>query len=70
MSKSYRFRKYTGDRSFLNRFASEEEIKAIEDAAKAEVEAALKFAEDSDWPDPSEATTEMYSSDNERSVAR
>ena len=50
--------------------ATEEEIKAIEDAAKAEVEAALKFAEDSDWPDPSEATTEMYSSDNERSVAR
>lgn len=29
MSKSYRFRKYTGDRSFLNRFASEEEIKSI-----------------------------------------
>jgi pyruvate dehydrogenase E1 component alpha subunit len=50
--------------------ATEDELKGIEDAAKNEVAAALKFAEDSDWPDPSEATTEMYSSDNERSVAR
>lgn len=50
--------------------ATEKDLKAIEDEAKAEMEKGLKFAEDSEWPDPSEATTEMYSSDNERSVVR
>ncbi len=50
--------------------ATEKDLKAIEDAAQAEVDKGLKFAEDSEWPDPSEATTEMYSSDNERSVVR
>ena len=50
--------------------AAEKDLKAIEDEAKAEMEKGLKFAEDSEWPDPSEATTEMYSSDNERSVVR
>ena len=29
MSKNYRFRKYTGERSFRNRFASPEEVKSI-----------------------------------------
>ncbi len=50
--------------------ATEKELKEIEDTSMAEMQKGLKFAEDSEWPDPSEATTEMYSSDNERSVVR
>ncbi len=50
--------------------ATEEELVAIEKAVDEEIEAAYKFANESDYPDPSEATTDVYSSDNERSVVR
>lgn len=50
--------------------ATEEELAAMEKAVEEELEAAYKFANESEYPDPSEAVTDVYSSDNERSVAR
>lgn len=50
--------------------ATEEELVAVEGTVLEELEAAYEFAVASDYPDPSEATTDVYSSDNERSVAR
>ena len=50
--------------------ATEEEIVAVEKAVKEELEAAYKFANESEYPDPSEVTDDVYCSDNERSVAR
>ncbi|MEL6922868.1 MAG: thiamine pyrophosphate-dependent enzyme, partial [Bacteroidota bacterium] len=41
-------------------FATEEEMKAIKDEVKSEVEAAVKFAEESPYPDPSELFTDNY----------
>jgi len=48
----------------------EQEIVEIENRMEKEIEDALKFALDSPFPDPSEVTTDVYSSDNERCVAR
>lgn len=48
----------------------EKELTAIEEAMDIEIEAAVQFALESPFPDPSEVTTDVYSSDNERSVAR
>ena len=50
--------------------ATEEELAAIEAAVDAAIEEAYEFTLNSPFPDPSEATTDVYSSDNERSVAR
>lgn len=50
--------------------ASEEEILAVEKAVEEEMQAAYEFADKSEYPDISEAVTDVYSSDNERSVAR
>jgi pyruvate dehydrogenase E1 component alpha subunit len=50
--------------------ATEEELVAVEAGVAAEMEAAYEFAVNSEYPDPSEATTDVYSSDNERSVVR
>jgi len=50
--------------------AAEEELVAVEEASKKEIADALKFAEESEYPDPSEAITEEYGTDNERGVAR
>ena len=47
-----------------------EELEAIKKAADDEMNAAVQFAVDSEYPDPSEAVTDVYSSDNERCVAR
>ena len=44
-----------------------DEIKA---AATAEMDEAVKFADESPYPDPSEVTDDMYTADNERCVAR
>lgn len=52
------------------KIATEEEIVAIEKAVEEELEAAYEFANQSAYPDPSEAITDVYSSDNERSVVR
>lgn len=54
----------------LNEGIEENEIVAIEEAMEKEIEAAIQFALESPLPDPSEVTTDVYASDNERSVAR
>ena len=46
------------------------ELEEVDEAAKKEIADALKFAEESEYPDPSEAITEEYGTDNERGVAR
>ena len=50
--------------------AAEKELDEVDEAAKKEIADALKFAEESEYPDPSEAITEEYGTDNERGVAR
>lgn len=42
----------------------------IERSAAEEMTAAVEFADKAEYPDPSEVTTDMYASDNERSVIR
>ncbi len=48
----------------------EKEITAIDDAMEKEIDDAIQFSLDSPLPDVSEVTTDVYSSDNERCVAR
>lgn len=43
-----------------NKIATEEELKKIDDAIKVTVAAAVKFAEESPFPDPSEAYKDIY----------
>jgi pyruvate dehydrogenase E1 component alpha subunit len=43
-----------------NNFASDEEIKAIDDRIAGVIEEAVKFAEESPWPDDSEVTKDVY----------
>ena len=43
-----------------NKFATEEELKAIDDKIAGIVEASLKFAEESPWPDDSELLKDVY----------
>ena len=43
-----------------NKFASDEEIKAIDDRIANIVEEAVKFAEESPWPDDDEVTKDVY----------
>lgn len=50
--------------------ATAEELDAIEAEITAEIEAAVEFAKESPYPDPSEVTTDVYAMDNERGVAR
>lgn len=52
--------KMTEKKLLANDFATEAEIKAIKDQIKAEIEEAVKFAEDSPFPDPSELWTDNY----------
>lgn len=54
----------------LDNQVSEEEIEAIEEKIKMEIEAAYEFANNSAYPDVKEVITDVYSSDNERSVLR
>ena len=49
---------------------SEDEIAAVEKEIAEEIERAYEFAENSPYPDKSEAFTDVYSEDNERSVER
>lgn len=42
------------------KIATPEEIKAIKDAVKAEIDDAVKFAEESPWPSPEELYTDNY----------
>ncbi|NMM46886.1 pyruvate dehydrogenase (acetyl-transferring) E1 component subunit alpha [Marinigracilibium pacificum] len=43
-----------------NKFASEEDLKEIENKIKAQVKECVDFSENSDWPDPSEAFDDVY----------
>ncbi len=43
-----------------DKIASEAEIKAIKDLIKTEIDEAIEFAENSDYPDPSELYTDNY----------
>ena len=47
-----------------------EELEKIKAEATAEMDAAVKFADESPYPDPSEVLEDMYTADNERCVAR
>jgi len=49
---------------------TDEELDAIKKAAKEEMDAAVKFADESPYPDPSEVLDDVYACDNERCVAR
>jgi TPP-dependent pyruvate/acetoin dehydrogenase alpha subunit len=49
---------------------SSTELESIEKDAKAEIQAACEFAEQSPYPDPREVDLFVYSQDNERSVSR
>lgn len=54
----------------LSKGIDEKEIISIDEKMEKEIEEAIKFALDSPLPDPSEVTTDVYSSDNERCVLR
>ncbi|EIP3425950.1 thiamine pyrophosphate-dependent dehydrogenase E1 component subunit alpha [Salmonella enterica] len=60
-----RFKKYL----INNKKATVDELDTISNAMKDEIEQAVNFAENSDYPDVSEAFTDVYSNDNERSIA-
>jgi pyruvate dehydrogenase E1 component alpha subunit len=47
-----------------NKFASEADLKAIDEKINAIVEASVKFAEDSPWPDDSEVLKDVYIDQN------
>ena len=53
-----------------NGMATAAELEAIDAEVTAEINVAVEFAKESPYPDPSEVTTNVYSVDNERSVAR
>lgn len=46
------------------------DLEKIKAEATAEMDAAVKFADESPYPDPSEVLEDMYTADNERCVAR
>ncbi|MBK0403550.1 pyruvate dehydrogenase (acetyl-transferring) E1 component subunit alpha [Adhaeribacter sp. BT258] len=43
-----------------NKYATEEELQAIDDKVKAQVQESVEFAENSPYPDPSELFTDIY----------
>ena len=47
-----------------NKFASEEEIKAIDDRISKIVEDSVKFAEESPWPEDAEVLKDVYTDKN------
>ena len=49
---------------------TQEELDAVQQAAEDEMNAAVKFADESPYPDPADVLKDMYVSDNERCVAR
>ncbi len=52
--------KITETNILANKIATEDEIKAIKDEVKVQIEAAIEFAEQSDYPDPSELYNDNY----------
>ena len=57
-------------KKLLKAGATEQELQKIKDEAKAEMDAAVKFADESPYPDLAEVTTDVYAMDNERCVER
>lgn len=53
-----------------SKVATEAELNKIDEEAKAEIEEATKFAQESPFPAAEEALTDVYAVDNERGVAR
>lgn len=53
-----------------NKLATAQEMDDIEAEIKQMIEDAVEFAKESPYPDAAEVTTDMYATDNERSVAR
>ena len=49
---------------------TQEELDAVKSAAEAEMDEAVKFADESPYPDPATVLDDMYVTDNERCVAR
>lgn len=47
-----------------NKFATEEELDAIDKSVNEKVEASVKFAEESPWPDVSELTKDVYADED------
>ncbi len=52
--------KVTESKILDKKLATKEEIKAIKDKIKAEIDEAVRFAEESNYPDPSELYTDNY----------
>lgn len=52
------------------RIAKQKDLDAIETELQQEIEQAVEFSRNSSYPDVSEVMTDVYASDNERSVAR
>ncbi|HXA01232.1 MAG TPA: thiamine pyrophosphate-dependent enzyme, partial [Cytophagaceae bacterium] len=48
------------DTILTNKMATEKDLETIDQKIKAEVEASVKFAEESPYPDPSEAFKDVY----------
>ncbi len=48
------------DRILTNRIATQEELDAIDERVKKQVDEAVKFAEESPWPKPEEAFEDIY----------
>ena len=57
-------------KTLLENDIDEAEIEKVEAMIKEEIEAAYEFANNSPYPDVKEVITDVYSSDNERSVLR
>ena len=54
----------------LDAGVTQEELDAIKAEAEAEMDEAVKFADESPYPDPASVLDDMYVTDNERCVAR
>jgi acetoin:2,6-dichlorophenolindophenol oxidoreductase subunit alpha len=52
------------------KMAAAAEMDAVEAEIKAEIDKAVEFAKQSPYPDADQATTDVYTTDNERSIAR
>ena len=57
-------------KKLLDMGVTEAELEQIKKEAYDEMMEAVKFADESPYPDPSEVTEDMYTTDNERCVAR
>jgi hypothetical protein len=57
-------------KKLLDAGVKQEELDKIKADAQTEMDEAVKFADESPYPDPAEVTDDMYTADNERCVAR